>query len=1093
MSSSRLSPPPTYDARSSSYLSTSLTPYLRLPHLLSLTWLAYPILSLLFVAFRLQISLKDAQESLSGAKDNLLASCKAAEEAATSAASMPRYMAIATNKQFADAANGSINAARATLVMSLTMMEAIINFIIDLYRSTFLCFLELVVRGGLALLIGAVNELNELLSNATTALRGSIQSDISSANSAISTAIDAINKVNPFTDIPKPTIPVPNLDGLDITLPDSFTEALTKLNASIPSVSQLKDQMQDVINTPFELLKKDINDTFAGISFDPAGMPVPQQSRITFCNDLDLSVVDDLSRDFVKMAKIGVIILILIALLLTGCNCLLTWYKWRCMKSHLEYTRQAWMTDPTIVHTKASTTPQVTLTDHNLMMLQANSEHPLITRILNQISSKFRLSTTQHIHTNWFLNYIFHAPALACLLIGVIGLLSIQVQLLALGPLVNKYDERAAAATANFSDTITNSVNENMYNQSAAYANEVNAQVDAFQSQINNGVFGWVNVTTTSINTTINNFYSDVEGIVGGVFNGTILEGPANEFLKCILGSKVDAIENALTFLHDNLHVNMPRVNQSVLILSPESVKEATQPIALAASGGNDSDGKGEGLIPKLVRSYTERLKSERIMFAIFLGIWGVVVLMGLSVVFWHSFGKPMLHERGRRKWEQEQRSGVEGISPFTGGLVADEKGKTDKVHHSFSPLPSPRASALKPFWASRSNSPADNKISPSSSQESVAQVFHNVQPTPKSEKRKTNKLLAVGKKALAGRGERLKPDGSSDIAVPLSPSAAEANSDGLDANPAWYGRMTTFLQRKKSQTSSVDIWDKEPAKTPTTPNAPVNKPKLQVYTQRALDKYGPPPPREVVNKSRWSVTPKTATSGWGSVVSPHANQVPYTPVSTTAPPLPRVVIEPVSPRQQQFAMGVPIRPTNNNVPLDIGSYESENPFMSPSENKKLPAPILPIPLYNGFDSRYPSPPRHPQMQNMYNNASSPPPPQESPRLVQPQHSLAPPPHQAKDRHRRSSSLGASTWRVTNAAPGDIDTSSRSSIAPSTQDDLATTPVTRLLTTTHARHSSNINPFITPFDDEHRVRIDEPTGLGLRKSMQTNPFAPMAI
>lgn len=73
---------------------------------------------------------------------------------------MPRYMAIATNKQFADAANGSINAARATLVMSLTMMEAIINFIIDLYRSTFLCFLELVVRGGLALLIGAVNEVS---------------------------------------------------------------------------------------------------------------------------------------------------------------------------------------------------------------------------------------------------------------------------------------------------------------------------------------------------------------------------------------------------------------------------------------------------------------------------------------------------------------------------------------------------------------------------------------------------------------------------------------------------------------------------------------------------------------------------------------------------------------------------------------------------------------------------------------------------------------------------------------------------------------------------------------------------------------------
>ena len=51
------------------------------------------------------------------------------------------------------------------------------------------------------------------------------------------------------------------------------------------------------------------------------------------------------------------------------------------------------------------------------------------------------------------------------------------------------------------------------------------------------------------------------------------------------------------------------------------------------------------------------------------------------------------------------------------------------------------------------------------------------------------------------------------------------------------------------------------------------------------------------------------------------------------------------------------------------------------------------------------------------------------------------------------------------------------------------TPVTQMLTTTHARQSSLVNPFITPFDDEHRVQIDYPTGMGARKSMATNPFA----
>lgn len=123
-----------------------------------MSWLAYPILSLLFVAFRLQLSLASAQDAIVNAKDDLLSSCQAAQHAATAAASLPRFMAIGTNKQIVDAVNSTMNGAREALILSLTIMEAIINFIVDTYRSTFLCFLELVIQGGLAILIGAVQE-----------------------------------------------------------------------------------------------------------------------------------------------------------------------------------------------------------------------------------------------------------------------------------------------------------------------------------------------------------------------------------------------------------------------------------------------------------------------------------------------------------------------------------------------------------------------------------------------------------------------------------------------------------------------------------------------------------------------------------------------------------------------------------------------------------------------------------------------------------------------------------------------------------------------------------------------------------------------
>ena len=52
------------------------------------------------------------------------------------------------------------------------------------------------------------------MSNTFSSLRTNIQNDIQGANSVIKSAVDAINKVNPFGDISAPQINVPSLDAL---------------------------------------------------------------------------------------------------------------------------------------------------------------------------------------------------------------------------------------------------------------------------------------------------------------------------------------------------------------------------------------------------------------------------------------------------------------------------------------------------------------------------------------------------------------------------------------------------------------------------------------------------------------------------------------------------------------------------------------------------------------------------------------------------------------------------------------------------------------------------------------------------------------
>jgi hypothetical protein len=81
----------------------------------------------------------------------------------------------------------------------------------------------------------------------TSGLRTSIQNDISNANSVITTAINAINKVNPFGKINPPQITVPSLDALqNVTLPASFEQALTSLNNTLPTFNDLKQKIESV-------------------------------------------------------------------------------------------------------------------------------------------------------------------------------------------------------------------------------------------------------------------------------------------------------------------------------------------------------------------------------------------------------------------------------------------------------------------------------------------------------------------------------------------------------------------------------------------------------------------------------------------------------------------------------------------------------------------------------------------------------------------------------------------------------------------------------------------------------------------------------
>ena len=736
---------------------------------------------------------------------------------------------------------------------------------------------------------------------------------------------------------------------------------------------------------------------------------------------MDTSVVDDLGRDLLKAAQIGTIILILLVLLLLAGNCVLEWYKWRCMKFHLENTRRAWVSDPTIYHAgPVGSTPSMTLTDHNLMMLHANSTHPLLTRIANAIYHRFGLSPSQHIHLQWFFHYVFHPPALACFLIGFFGLLSVQLQLIAIGPLESKYRAQAASSVADFSNTIAVSINGSMYNQSSSYANDINGRVDTIQNTINNGVFGWVNGTTTTLNNTLNEFYDDIQNAVSTVFNGTILESPAQEFVKCFIGSKVDALEEALTFLHNNLNVQIPRVNDSILVLSPADVNEATQPIAVAAIGGPNSDGSdNQGLVGRLVNTYVNSLKKERIMFAIFMGLWGLVVLMALGIIFWHSYGQHWVEARKKGRWLREQRNGIGNIVvPYRNGdNAADvedsgiEKGGEVNLR-SFTPMPEHKSGGLNFNFFNRSTAPPPEIRGDSNGSHQSNDSFFDHSPTPPSTLlappiiHNPKKLMAIGRKAMGK--ERFVGD---------SEEGSNQSLDGSDEDKEslpWLKRMKSSLFNKGRSQPALE----DDVRT-----------RMRPYLTISVDSVGALKPDIGVEKS-------PRHSHWPTSPAPEA----VAPWKNTAP-LERIH-SPPGLLSRSFSK------RNASVPDDVQSTYDDSTLLIPKDAQTKSTPLA-VPLHHGFERPIPTETPHSISMSMMSPFDSP--IYQTPIIpLHPQShiNLAPP----RNLHRRSSSVPVAVFKYAGHRDG---TGSHTTVRSPPRQSIEAVPV---------------NPFVTPFDDDANVR-----------------------
>jgi hypothetical protein len=284
-------------------------------------------------------------------------------------------------------------------------------------------------------------------------------------------------------NIALPTITSPDLSALEnVTVPDTISQALSTLNSSLPTLAQLREQIDNLIDVPFSALRTDINSSLTGKSVDLSLFPVPAQNSVSFCGNLDVGGVDDVANVILTFLKIamGLTALAMVILLLGT-----AWWERRCQRKlveHVEMVRGQWREVPSLSTTTSPNGGEFVPTVDSLLTFLSGTQHPSLYAFFQRL----KLSPAMRCDLEWLSSLIFHPRPLAFLAIGITTLLAVEAQFLALGIVRGKAADQAEKSLGALADDVGNQINSVLLAQGTEWANGVNGVIMDFQNGVNN-------------------------------------------------------------------------------------------------------------------------------------------------------------------------------------------------------------------------------------------------------------------------------------------------------------------------------------------------------------------------------------------------------------------------------------------------------------------------------------------------------------------------------------------------------------------------------------------------------------------------------
>lgn len=495
------------------------------------------------------------------------------------------------------------------LMLILTGITELIMFAIDLEIGTWACVITQFIHGFLAILdetvglvLGAVNEAMKDIVNGLADALDALETALDKFVSFVKTiSFGQINGIPSVDDVSNQVQDLRNFNG---SVPISkITGWIDDINKDIPDINSVTAEIQAVISLPFNTIKALLNESLGNWTMDPSLFPTASKQTLSFCTGND-GITDffDVLFTIVKNAKIIAIVgLILLAI---GSAAFMAWWE--------------------IKRYRRTVAKAQTFLEREPMDVVYIAGRPLTARSGIWVSEKLSKDPKRQMLIRWCIAYATTYTALFVLSLAIAGGFSVLFQYLTMRAI----QKEAPALTTQVGDFVGQVVGK-LDQASEAWSNDTNHAISDVADGINNHVLYYVVNGTGALTKMIDAFKNKTQTFMEGAFGHTKLGNFTDGMLGCF-SKKLDEVEDAIEWVHDNAHVSFPEMPSNLFSFGANDTSNSSLTSIVASSSSATADDI-TGALDKVIATLQTGIITEGLIALVLLLVYVAYVFFAVA------------------------------------------------------------------------------------------------------------------------------------------------------------------------------------------------------------------------------------------------------------------------------------------------------------------------------------------------------------------------------------------------------------------------------------------------------------------------------